>query len=276
MEKEEKEKKKRHIFSKIIIFIILLVIGIVLYARFLGTKGLIIKEYSVKSEIIPSNYNGVKIVQFSDLLFSNNIDENVLELLVENINKVKPDIVIFSGNLSYGIKNFNESNKNLLISYFEKIESTYGNYYITGQEDEKNSTYDEIMSTSFISLDENNENIYSENLDYINLYTLNEDYQIEDGIYNILVLNDTSKIDIELEKEIKPNLILASGSLNGSVIIPYYGPLFIEDEYKDYYAPYYKKADTEIYVSSGIGTKSFNFRLFNKPSINFYRLKSLQ
>ena len=41
------------------------------------------------------------------------------------------------------------------------------------------------------------------------------------------------------------------------------------------YENYYKVNDTDLYVSSGIGESRINFRLFNKPSINFYRINKL-
>ena len=44
---------------------------------------------------------------------------------------------------------------------------------------------------------------------------------------------------------------------------------------KKYYENYYKVNDTDLYVSSGIGESRINFRLFNKPSINFYRINKL-
>ena len=30
--------------------------------------------------------------------------------------------------------------------------------------------------------------------------------------------------------------------------------------------------NTDLYISSGIGTSEYGFRLFNRPSINFYRI----
>ena len=34
----------------------------------------------------------------------------------------------------------------------------------------------------------------------------------------------------------------------------------------------YKVGDTDLYISSGLGTSLYKFRLFNRPSINFYRI----
>ena len=43
---------------------------------------------------------------------------------------------------------------------------------------------------------------------------------------------------------------------------------------KKYYRPYYKVNNTDIYISNGIGLNNLNFRLFNHPSINFYRINN--
>ena len=41
---------------------------------------------------------------------------------------------------------------------------------------------------------------------------------------------------------------------------------------KEYYDPYYKINDTDMYISGGIGNSKVNLRLFNTPSFNLYRL----
>ena len=37
---------------------------------------------------------------------------------------------------------------------------------------------------------------------------------------------------------------------------------------------YYEKGITNIYISGGLGTNEYKYRLFNKPSFNLYRLKA--
>ena len=41
---------------------------------------------------------------------------------------------------------------------------------------------------------------------------------------------------------------------------------------KNYYDNYYNLDGTNLYISSGIGVSTINYRLFNHPSINFYRI----
>ena len=68
------------------------------------------------------------------------------------------------------------------------------------------------------------------------------------------------------------DLALAGHSLNGSINIPFIKKFFLEDNAKDYYKPYYKVNNTDFYISNGIGVSNINFRVFNTPSINIYRI----
>ena len=51
--------------------------------------------------------------------------------------------------------------------------------------------------------------------------------------------------------------------------------IFLPKDSKNYFKPYYKVNNTDLYISSGIGTRSFDFRLFNKPSVSIYVLKKM-
>ena len=92
--------------------------------------------------------------------------------------------------------------------------------------------------------------------------------------YKILLTHFPDNIDTILNTNNNINLILSGHSLNGSINIPYLKKLFLPPNAKKYYEPYYKINNTNIYISNGIGVDKINFRLFNHPSINFYRIKN--
>ena len=79
-----------------IIFIILLIK--IIYARYIGTAGLITKEYTIEDDL-PESFDGLKIVHFSDLHYNRAITLKKVKDIIKEINLIKPDIVVFTGDL---------------------------------------------------------------------------------------------------------------------------------------------------------------------------------
>ena len=92
--------------------------------------------------------------------------------------------------------------------------------------------------------------------------------------YIIVLAHDGKTIKLLDDTTYEVDLILGGHSLNGSVVVPYYGGVFLDDLADKYYQEHYSKGITDIYISSGIGTNKYPYRIFNKPSINLYRLKA--
>ena len=97
-----------------------------------------------------------------------------------------------------------------------------------------------------------------------------EDHSEARDLYKILLIHEPDYINnIDYSNF---NLILAGHSHNGQVKLPFVGGIILPNGAKKYYKEYYKLNNTDLYISSGIGTSQISFRLFNRPSINFYRL----
>ena len=282
MEELDIEIKKEHHFFRTLFFLIILVIALlIVYGKFLGNHGLILKEYEIKNNSVPASFNGIKIAHFADILYDNEEDIEVFDDIIKKINDKKVDIIVFSGNLTKGKYKFQENESSIIIQKLNKLESTYGKYYVTGPNDKKNPSYDSIMQQSgFTSLNDSKDTIYSKSKEQILLVGMD----IPGSIINDLIKDDNSpyKIIIFSEsdniKEIKDynfNLALASNSLNGQVNIPIIKEFFMRDGSKEYINPYYKVDNTDFYISSGIGTDNIDFRLFNKPSVNIYTLQNM-
>lgn len=275
MAKRHLKLKWKIIFS-ILIFILLLFICL----RFIGTKGLIIKEYKVVNKNIDTSFYGFKIVHFSDLHYGMSVDEKVLSNLVDKINKTKPDIVVFTGDLIDKKKNYTESDTKLLTKYLSKIKSSYGNYYVNGDDDENINSFDSIMvNSNFKSLNNNYEVITSEKNKKIlisgistnaNIKIFNDIFKDDDYSYKIIMMHYPDNYD--LISKYNFDLVLSGHSHNGQVRLPYIGALVKMNNSKEYYDPYYKINDTDMYISGGIGNSKVNLRLFNTPSFNLYRL----
>lgn len=264
--------------KKIIIFLIVLLIGILLYAHFIETKNFKITEQSIQVNISES-FNGFKIVQFSDLLIASTKTIDDLEEIVNEINNLKPDIIVFTGDLikkDYDIKD-NEIEK--IKELLKNLNCTLYKYATIGDNDQEN--YKEIMTDSdFIILDNESNYIFYQDITPIKITGITDVSDLEkalsisddlDASYNIVITHQPDNIEILATYDI--DLVLAGHSLLGQIRLPFIGGIIKKDGATKYIDNYYKVNDTIMYVSSGLGIdNNYYFRLFNKPEINLYRL----
>ena len=272
--------KKGGIFRKIFFISLLIIILIIIYSRYIGTSGLIVKEYNIKNKDIKESFNGFKIAHFSDVHYGRTTNLDSIKTLIKEINLTKPDIIVFTGDLIDKGTKISDSEIQNIKNELMKLDSKYGKYYISGEHDIKFDSYNEIFQyAGFMNLDNKYDIIYNENNDSILLTGTKYDedpkyledlFKQELPTYKINIMHMGDKY--EEIKKYNYNLILAGHSHNGQICIPFYGAIYKKDGSKNYYKPHYKIDNTDIYILSGIGTSDFSFRLFNRPSFNLYRI----
>ncbi len=281
---EEKEKKS-NIFINICILLVIFIVSLFMYAKYIGTSGITVKEYRIKSKLMPSNFSGVKIIYFSDLLYGSTVFMEDVQNLRDSINELKPDIILFGGGLVSNDYKISKKDKQALGEVLSSMDATLGKYSVSGAGDD--ILFDELMNLGgFSILDNNYELVYYEDNTPICLvgigsynlgkYDFNKAflfYNSRPDCYTIMITHEGDIIDNVLELEHKPNVIFTGNSLGGEISLPFYGPLKVFPGSTKYYLDYYEIDGTEVYVSSGIGTKEYHMRFNNRPSYNFFRLK---
>ena len=285
---EQNSKKKRNIIKFIIKTIVFAIIFFTLfftYTTYISTVKIGVREYRIKNKKIPEALNGMKIIQISDLHYGSTMFNNNVRSLQKMVNKRKPDIVVFTGDLIKKDYKLSSKEQEKLINYLKNIDASLGKYAILGDED------NELVSTIFNQSDftilrNEYELIFKNNNDailLIGLTTKNQDidkaysYFKEDNhnsnIYTITITHMPDVAD-ELVSTYQTDLILAGHSHNGNIRIPFTKYSFFKyDGAKKYDQDYYKINNTRLYISSGLGTQD-GFRLFCRPSINFFRLSN--
>jgi len=280
-------KKKSAKFVNLLFLILIFLLGVFLYAKYMGVKGLIVKEYRVESNILSDNFSGIKIVHISDILYGSSVNKDDIKKLVDKVNELKPDIIVFTGDLSKN-KKLKAKDVDFLTESLSNMNATIGKYAIKGDYDYSNEDFEDIISSSeFILLNNSNDKIYYDSNEYIHIVgipsiqkevafpdTAFDFYTDENRKYIILLVHEGNTISEINNTEYEVDLILGGHSLNGSINLPYYGALFVPEDSSKYYDDYYEKGITKIFISSGIGTDMYPYRLNNRPSINLYRLKS--
>ena len=267
---------------KVFIIIITLIVLLLLYSRFIGTTGLTTKEYTIKDNNISDDFDGIKIVHFSDLHYKRIITKDRIDKLINEINLINSDIVIFTGDLIDQDSDITEDDISYLKETLSKINAKYGKYSVIGNHDYsidievlrsiyKESNFKLLENSYDIIYGKNNNKLYIGGIStgafsdtVLNKMSYNEE------CYKIIILHEPDYTDEIIS--LNPNLILGGHSHNGQVNIPHLKKYFVPTGSKKYYKEHYLVNNTNLYISSGIGVSRYNFRLFNHPSINFYRL----
>ena len=267
----------KKILTTIIIILIFIFLTLI-YSRFIATKFLNTNEISLNTNIRKS-YDGLNLVHFSDLHYKKIITEEQVKNLIKEINKLNPDIVVFTGDLISDDYKLTNTDTNFLIEQLSNINSKYGSFSILGDNDlsDKETIKNIYLQSNFKLLEEDYTIIYNEENDKILLTnSINETtpFLTDTSVYKIILTHYPDNIDFLLSISPNIDLILSGHSLNGHINIPIIKKLFLPDDAKKYYDTYYQINNTNIYISNGIGVDKINFRLFNTPSINFYRINS--
>ena len=280
IEKEERKVKIKRITKKSLMIGIPIIIFLSLtffILRVVGNMGIVVREYPVYKESLPNDFNGFKIVQFSDIHYNSSSSINTIKKMVNLINKTNPDIVLFTGDLIDSDYQIDDSTLETIMSEFNSINAKIGKYAIRGEEDKEN--FNKVFDNSNFKILENTvEKIYLNNSS-IDLLVLDETYSKENivgynsEIFTIAVIHKPDLTE-RLMKDYNVQIIMAGHSHNGQIVLPLIGALMRKEGAKKYPSSHYTINNTDLYVSGGIGNSGNSFRLFNHPSINFYRLRT--
>ena len=266
--KKERTIKISKIILKILGILILIFSIIFLYMYFIGPKGLKTNEYVIKNNLISTDFHGIKILHFSDLLYGSTINKKSIEKIEKEIKLINPDIVFFTGNIVFDKYDISEDEIKYLNNFFENIPYKFGKYAILGDLDSSNAHLI-LENTHFTILDNEIVSIYNKK-SKINIIGLsdkeNKELELENNDYTITLINNYDNYE---KYSINSNLVLAGHNLGGEIKL-FNLPIICNDKYMN---SFYQKDDTKVYISSGLGTRS-HMRLMNKPSLNVYRLYS--
>ena len=170
---------------------------------------------------------------------------------------------------------------------FSKINAKYGKYAVIGNHDyiEMDNVIKVFNDSNFKYLENSYDIIYNQNNEKIFIGGIgNVSYNLDDIDKTMEYFNSNNDIDYKVMLVHEPDisdkivenynvsLILAGHSHNGQVRLPIIGALYTPPGSKKYYDEHYIIDGANLYISSGIGVKTINYRFFNRPSINFYRI----
>lgn len=285
---DKKQIRKVRLWVKLVVIIFIAITSTILYSRYIGTTGLSVKEYLIIDKDLPSTFSGIKIAHISDIHYGQTVNKKELQTLVNRVNEYKPDIIVITGDLLDQDMKYSKKDIKNIETTLSKLKATLGKYIIMGNHDNTQDNYINIVENSdLINLDDSYKILYhygnkpiliaGMSTGQLGNQTPNE--KVAEAIstikenkisYSILIMHEPDYIDdIEYNNF---DLVLAGHSHGGQVKLPLIGALVVPSHAKEYYDDYYKLDNTDLYISSGVGTSRVKFRLFNRPSFNLYRI----
>ncbi len=283
---EQKIENKKSFWKPFLLLFFFLIISFYIYIRFIEPKFFQVHEYSIIDSSLPETFNGFKIVHFSDIHYGLTIDKKELSTIVDKINEIHPDVVVFTGDLfddSIHIKDESyEDMQNILVN----IQAKFKKYAVLGDKDyiDKDKFLEIMHTAGFQVLENTHDFLYYHGeipIEFIGTSSLLEkENNVEQALttendieyFKIWLNHEPLLFDTLIEKDIHPNLLLTGHTLGGLVSIPFYGYLVKQEGIGNYYNTFYHKKRITMYNSNGLGTYQYPIRFLNAPSINFYRL----
>lgn len=281
--KDEEKEHQAKIIKRIVLLIILILIVsffFILYVTEIATTKMIVREESVQSSKVTKLFHGYKIVNFSDL---HDVSEEMVRETVKLINRSKPDLLLFTGDLLDG-KDIDTKEKEELVRELKKLSANSLKYAVLGENDTEQASA--ILKEVGFNILENSYDLIYQGDDSILLMGLNSDkenldsllayYNTEtknDNIYSILMMHKPDSIDDVLARH-SVDIAFAGHSHLGEVRLPLIGTIITREGAKKYKDGYYDINNTKFFISSGVGINVYDFRFFDRPSIDLIRLNS--
>lgn len=234
----------------------------------LGNFTIGVTRYKLKSNKLN---DGIKIVQISDL---HNTDWS--QVLIKKIKKEEPNIIVITGDLL----DYYEPDIMVVKKILQELKSICPIYYITGNHEghsENLKLFLDFLKEMGIFVLENKSVYINEKIKLIGI----NDPSI-DGFENINVVlekeKEEDKYNIALchrpelfEEYVKSDvdLVITGHAHGGQFRIPFIGGLYVPNQgiFPKYDAGLFKKGNTTMVVSRGLGNSVFPLRLNNQPEL---------
>ncbi len=247
-----------------------------LYGVYNGLKKPEVITQKISFKKLPEDLKNFKIAQITDLHVGSQIKAEMVQSVVDKINEIEPDIVVFTGDAADGsVENYGKEMKPL-----QNIKSKYGNYFVTGNHEYysdlkgwlnliENIGFKVLINES-VELNINNSTLAVTGIPdrsagyFVQSHRTNMEKAIDgigDADFKLLLAHQPK--DIEHAVKYGYDLQL-SGHTHGGQYIPF---SFLVQLAHPFLKGLHKQDDTQIYINQGTGFWGPSIRIGTVPEI---------
>lgn len=255
-----------------------------IYGFFVERRWLHIHRLKLRFHRLPQAFRGVRIVHFSDLHLGFFMGKERLHDIVKVIDKEKPDMICFTGDLVDSRSEFIPDD----LGPLAKLHARLGKYAVLGNHDSwphRDTIIDKLTEAGFqvlinrsTKIERDGQAIYLAGIDdalngLVNWESALRQNRPKDA-FTILLAHEPDLADHAAAYDV--DLQLSGHSHGGQVRLPLIGPLLtpvLGSKYVDHLY-HIKGSDFKVYTSRGVGTTRIPIRLLCRPEITVIELNS--
>lgn len=279
---------KRRTFIKKAVGSLLTILGLsggtYFYAREVEPAMLNIQKEKILSAKLPPSFDGFKIIQFSDTHIGFHYTLKQFAKLVNKINELNPDLIVFTGDLVDEPNKYNWNPE--LIQLLNSLQAPFGKYWIYGNHDHGGYGTDlvnnamkqggfQLLRNEHTVIEKKNDRIIVAGIDDVLLGIPDLDKTIQHTnpeLFTLLLAHEPDFADTAINYPI--DVQLSGHSHGGQVRLPFIGHLYTPALAEKYVNGKYefKEGSFKLYVNKGIGTTRLPYRFLCTPELHLYTL----
>ena len=248
---------------------------------FFESRWIKVTEIEIKSADIPESFNGSKIVFITDIHLGPYLSAERLSGIVDQINGIKPDIILLGGDYVHYRSQYIEP----VFRELGKLRSVYGTYGVLGNHDHYSDAVltRKMMEKYGVNSVDNQSVWIKKGNDSIKIGGVGDFWRDVQTPQN--TLKDLKKSDFAIMLSHQPDYIekidtdlidlTLSGHTHGGQItlFGWWAPILPSNYGQKYRYGLIDSRKIKSYISSGIGTVAVPFRFFCRPEIVVIHLK---
>ncbi len=242
-----------------------------------GWKYFPFNEVSINIPNLDNSLKGVKILQLSDLHLTKKVNLKYLNTLVEKINALEVDLVVFTGdliqtaaiNIQVQLATFSKllapcyfvSGNHEMVYGYKALETELQKLGIKCLDNQKEIIYINNTALQLVGLSDRYGFVRGVKRDYKKLFS-----SLDEDLTTILLAHQPK--DVKLTKGYKIDLQL-SGHTHGGQIAPFTKIVKI---FQPFFAGLYKHEGTQLFVTRGLGYWGVSIRYKSAPEIPVFTI----
>ena len=275
-----------------ILLILGIIFGLVLYllvdAFLLAPRKFTVRYQTLTSDKIPQDLNNTKILYVSDIYYGNHMNQSRLQKLVDTINRIAPDAVVFGGDVYAPNATITAESDGEVATALSSIKAPLGKFAVLGDQDSatadiKSHVLSILQTANFEVISNSSVSIHNGSSGFISLVGLENELNStpdvnaayanvssENYVISVCHTPDTASL-VPLDTT---DYFLSGHSLGGQAYY-FFGAYYAPDKAVNYLRGKHLIQNTFVLdISNGVGTIGVDMRFLSPAEVVCYTLKS--